>query len=57
MLLIDKHDQTIGQKIEQPKWPRFKGEAGSWKQNSITLTVTAATKVTHKTWNTVSRNS
>lgn len=45
MLLIDKHDQTIGRKIERTKRPRFKREAGSSKQNSITLT---ATKVTHK---------
>lgn len=29
VLIVDKHDQTIGQKIEQTKRPRFKGEAGS----------------------------
>lgn len=29
VFIVDKHYQTIGQKIEQPKRPRFKGEAGT----------------------------
>lgn len=55
--LLTSTIKLLDKRLNGQKRPRFKREAGSLKQNSITLTVTAATKVMHKTLNTVSPNS